>query len=311
MPDAPHETPSLKPSDNKRCDYCGNEAALEALFCGGCGTPFPPRSEPAIGPTPEPQLGSGIRPARLGARSASIILLIYLAGQTAGVLFVSLVAGLNSRPTGAPAPTPQEVAAFVRQIMPFAVTFGMATGGAAMLIASVRVVRTELWDRSPVGAAWAVGSWRQIAGGCSAGVLIAFTFVGVSAIPLLRPTHFTPGPLARMASTPGLPQILWVVNALLLAPPIEELLFRGVAYGGYRRSFGPGIAAVLATVIFWLLHLTEMISNLPAALGVGTMALVSLWFRLRSSAVGPAVAAHLGYNALLVAVQLAVSHVRH
>jgi membrane protease YdiL (CAAX protease family) len=102
-----------------------------------------------------------------------------------------------------------------------------------------------------------------------------------------------------------------MVNALLLAPPIEELLFRGVAYGGYRRSFGPTLAAALSTSIFWVLHLTEMINNLPAALGVAAMALVALWFRLRGAAVGPAVAAHLGYNAALVAMNLTFHHLRH
>jgi hypothetical protein len=35
----------------------------------------------------------------------------------------------------------------------------------------------------------------------------------------------------------------------------------------------------------------------PALLGITTLALLALWMRLRSAAIGPAIAAHLGYNA--------------
>ncbi|HEV2395155.1 MAG TPA: CPBP family glutamic-type intramembrane protease [Verrucomicrobiae bacterium] len=71
------------------------------------------------------------------------------------------------------------------------------------------------------------------------------------------------------------------------------------------------IAATLTTVIFCLRHLTEVIHYPAAAIGIGTMALAALWFRLRSAAIGPAVATHLGYNGLLAILQLAAFHLRH
>jgi hypothetical protein len=105
--------------------------------------------------------------------------------------------------------------------------------------------------------------------------------------------------VAKMAMTPGFPRVLWMLAVLAVAPFIEELLFRGVLYGGYRRSFGPAGAAVLSTFIFWLLHITESIHFLPAMLAIAVLALLALWFRLRSAAIGPAIAVHLGYNAML------------
>jgi len=87
--------------------------------------------------------------------------------------------------------------------------------------------------------------------------------------------------------------------ALLVAPVVEELLFRGVVYGGYRSSYGPVRAALLTTTVFWLLHLTEMIYFWPSMIGVAGLAIAALWFRLRSAAIGPAVAVHFGYNAVL------------
>jgi membrane protease YdiL (CAAX protease family) len=103
-----------------------------------------------------------------------------------------------------------------------------------------------------------------------------------------------------MASTPGVSQLVWIMLALVLAPPIEELLFRGVLYGGYRKSFGASTAAVLTTGIFVVLHLTETIHFPPATISVTGLAVAALWFRLRTAAIGPAVTVHFGYN--LVAV---------
>jgi len=85
-----------------------------------------------------------------------------------------------------------------------------------------------------------------------------------------------------MAMTHGLTKILWLAIVMLLAPLIEELLFRGVLYGGYRRSFGPTRAALLTTLIFWALHTTEFIRFPLAAFAIAAMAVAALWMRLRA-----------------------------
>ena len=87
---------------------------------------------------------------------------------------------------------------------------------------------------------------------------------------------------------------------LLFSPLIEECLFRGILYGGYRRSFGPLWAAVLSTGIFWVLHISEMIHYWPAMVAIALLALVALSQRLKFGAIGPAVAVHLGYNGIVV-----------
>jgi uncharacterized protein len=87
--------------------------------------------------------------------------------------------------------------------------------------------------------------------------------------------------------------------ALLLAPPVEEMLFRGVLYGGYRKSLGATGATWLTTSIFALMHIGEVIYFLPALLVIAGVALLALRMRLRHSAIGPAVAVHFGYNFIL------------
>ncbi len=298
MSEPPDATSLVEPDRTKRCDYCGKEAEQEATCCLGCGTPFPP----PLDSTSAAASLSG--PQRLGARSAALILLIYFAAQFAGGIFVGLIGGLNSRPIGAAPPDKQAVAAIVQQIMPFGITLALVAGGVAVFLSSRRLASADLRDRSPAGAAWVAGSWKQMAGACVAGALISLGFLALAFVPILRPTQFTPGPLDYMAATPGIPQVLFVMDVLLLAPPIEELLFRGIAYGGFCRSFGPRIAATLVTLLFWLMHANEILRYLPAGAAIATLALVALWFRLRSAAIGPAIAVHFGYNGVIAAVKL-------
>jgi membrane protease YdiL (CAAX protease family) len=44
------------------------------------------------------------------------------------------------------------------------------------------------------------------------------------------------------------------------------------------------------------MHLSETRGFRAALLGIAAMALIALWFRLRCAAIGPAIAAHFGYN---------------
>jgi membrane protease YdiL (CAAX protease family) len=160
--------------------------------------------------------------------------------------------------------------------------------GAAMLLASRSLPREALSDRSPVGAAWSVGSTKDIAQGSGFGILAG---LAISVLSEHQATHHAYG-------------LIKTVAAVALAPPVEEMLFRGLLYGGYRRSFGPVWAAAVTTFLFCLPHATQMSQSGFAAIGTAGMALAALWLRLRSASVGPAVAAHVGYNAAIAAVFL-------
>jgi hypothetical protein len=114
-----------------------------------------------------------------------------------------------------------------------------------------------------------------------------------------QPSEHETSPMITMATTPGLPQLVWVFTAVALAPPVEELLFRGILYGGYRKSLGPAAAAALTTFIFVLLHINELVHEPLATFVIGGLALLALWRRLRSNAIGPAIAVHVGYNTMI------------
>jgi membrane protease YdiL (CAAX protease family) len=83
---------------------------------------------------------------------------------------------------------------------------------------------------------------------------------------------------------------------VLIAPPIEDFLFRGVLYAGFEKTWGRTISVLLVTVTFVLLHLPETRSYWPALVAIAIMALALAAFRIRSGSIGPAIMLHAYYN---------------
>lgn len=294
----------------KPCDYCGRENEDVLTFCSECGSVLPsPLSPPqtavatelppflnapnAIPPLlPEPPKG----PRVLNGGWATAVLGIYLGGQMLGGViggfFAGLKAGIEGSPFGG-----HDYHEALQDMMPLTIVLVMLFGGIAVVSSGIGF-KLQLKDTSPTGAAWVRGSWRKIAIGVGCGMLIGLVWA-LSTLGLPQPSEEELGPLARMGATKGLPQISWFVVALFLAPPVEELLFRGILYGGYCKSMGPVAAAALTTIIFVALHFTELIYQPLAVFAIGGLALGALAMRLRSNAIGPAIALHFGYNATI------------
>jgi membrane protease YdiL (CAAX protease family) len=97
--------------------------------------------------------------------------------------------------------------------------------------------------------------------------------------------------------------------SLLLVGPIEELLFRGVAQGVLRRTFGVRAAIVLASSMFGLIHWVALSGTpvekfayvaIAALLGV----VLGVLYERTESILAPALA-HGVYNSTLFAIQYA------
>ncbi len=162
-------------------------------------------------------------------------------------------------------------------------------GGVAMVLTSRRLVAGNLYDGSPTGGAWAIGSCSRIIYGALTGILVGLCYVAIALSYEHAAGQAALGPSKSRSVATLLPQALGAFTAVLLAPLLEEPLFRGLLYGGYRWSLGPVGAAVLTTVLFCALHVWQMVQFPPAIPGLVAAALAALWFRLRSSAIGPAI----------------------
>lgn len=105
------------------------------------------------------------------------------------------------------------------------------------------------------------------------------------------------------AWAPHVPALDRLVIGVLVAPVLEEIVFRGGVQEALWRApvgrlrLGPlTIANVLTSILFALAH--ALVRQQPAALIVGLPSLVFGWAYDRHRQLLPPVAAHAGYNAL-------------
>ena len=87
--------------------------------------------------------------------------------------------------------------------------------------------------------------------------------------------------------------MLFALMILVGAPIVEEIAFRGLAYGAVRkRGLGTGWAITISAVLFALVHIEP--TRIPLLLGIG---LVLGWVRARTGSTGSAMIAHAMVNA--------------
>ncbi len=98
---------------------------------------------------------------------------------------------------------------------------------------------------------------------------------------------------AQMASG-GLPHVLL---ACVLAPCLEEMLFRGVILQGFLARYPRGRAIWGSALLFGAAHLNLY----QAAVGV-VLGLLTGWLYERSRSLLPCIGLHAGYNAALIAI---------
>jgi membrane protease YdiL (CAAX protease family) len=90
--------------------------------------------------------------------------------------------------------------------------------------------------------------------------------------------------------------ILFFIGAVIFAPMVEELLFRGVLFRGLLRKVRPVTAVLISSVIFALVHYVgdpNTLPFLPALAGLGAVLAV---VTLRTGDLSAAIFMHAGFN---------------
>jgi len=192
--------------------------------------------------------------------------------------------------------------AAVLRVFPVALPLSMISGGFAVYLLTRRFARRPATGSSRVTYALGGAPVHDVALGATTGALLALLLVLVSVLaPVGNPED--QGLLAKVLAASGTGRLIFGLTAILLAPPVEEYVFRGVLLGTLL-PMGEVAAGVLSGLAFWLLHVTEWIHYWPAAVGVGAMTVLVTLLRLRTRSILPSIFAHLFYNGALTLVAL-------
>jgi hypothetical protein len=132
-------------------------------------------------------------------------------------------------------------------------------------------------------------------------VRAAFSAVAVYLVVLLPALAFPPPPnhtnmFLEIFKAGGITLLLLLVIAVVLAPLLEEVLFRGLLFPALRRRLRFLPAALATTVLFTGLHFTQTGAYWPALLGIFTCGMALAWLRERTASLWPSIAFHMGFN---------------
>ena len=142
-----------------------------------------------------------------------------------------------------------------------------------------------LGPRLPAAALWGLGGGAAASAGALAYILAARAF---DWFPALRAASHLTDPMTA----------LWLGSLAVVAAPIfEEFIFRGLIFGGLRRSLGVGSAALASAAIFAIVHPP---ASIVPVFGLG-LAAALVYERTRLLA-GPMIV-HATYNAAVIAFQ--------
>ncbi len=101
-------------------------------------------------------------------------------------------------------------------------------------------------------------------------------------------------------------RVLVAALAVLTAPIVEEVVYRGVLYSGIERAWGKRAGVVLVTFLFAGVHYLQYRSSYAALTVIVSLSLVLTLLRATTGKLLPCVATHLVYNGLNAVILLMV-----
>ncbi len=93
-------------------------------------------------------------------------------------------------------------------------------------------------------------------------------------------------------------RLLVAALAVLTAPIVEEMVYRGVLYSGLERAWGKAAGIGLVTLLFALVHVPQYWGSYAAITAILSLSLVLTALRAYTGKLLPCVATHLVYNGI-------------
>jgi membrane protease YdiL (CAAX protease family) len=178
-------------------------------------------------------------------------------------------------------------------IMPAAILAELAAGG-TVFVATRRLLGSRL---SSLG--WCRAKRDAVAPAALVGAALALFYLRVLHPMWWRSSAHYTGPVTSVVERGGWPRHLWVLLVVLLAPPVEEFVFRGMMYGGLRRVLSPFSAGAIVTAAFLFGHRSEIRFHGSAAASLVLLGIATLATRTRTRSLVPSIVLHTAYNSII------------
>jgi membrane protease YdiL (CAAX protease family) len=235
---------------------------------------------------------SSTRARGLRRRDVVAAFIAYFSAQ----ILVWTVAGVYAAATSPKAKSPADLVQTLSRVVPVALPVSIVAGGLALALV-LRRWRKRLGSGAlarVLGFSW--GKASHIRNAALLGALLALIMLPLMSLAVHRPEP--PDLITQLTSSSRSALWAWIISAVLLAPPVEELMFRGALLGGLGESWSVRGAAVVSGALFWLMHGPEFV-HWPVAVAIGLLTILATRLRLQSGALGPSIALHFGYNLML------------
>ena len=257
----------------------------------GAAEPLAPASDAALAP-PAP------RRDPLGAGGALLLYVLYFAGQLVIGVVLGLIAafGVSAGDHG------ERAVGLSPELVMGAVVAGVLLGAWFVLEVAMRWSPPRAGGLAALDISWSTKTRRQIILANLAKMLLAVLWTVSAPWFISRWPSAEPGPALKAARHSHFTLAAWSGLALLVAPPVEELLFRGLMLRGLTRSWGPFAAGLCVTALFVASHVFDIGFFVPGLMVIAALGCATLAARAATHALGPAIALHAGYNLVIVVV---------
>ena len=133
---------------------------------------------------------------------------------------------------------------------------------------------------------------------------IVFGFFVLSAlISLVLPE--TENDLLRILKSSRIVVFFVAFMATFTAPLVEEVVYRGIMYSAFQRTFGVSLAVSLVTLLFALVHVPQYYPSVSTIIMIVFLSLTLTLIRVRSGNLFPCIVLHTIFNGIQSAFLIA------
>ncbi len=104
--------------------------------------------------------------------------------------------------------------------------------------------------------------------------------------------------MTRILESSQMAAVMVAIIATFSAPIVEEVVYRGVLYSAFQRTFNPAFAVIFVTVIFAGVHVAQYLPDYASIAAVCFLSLVITLIRAKTNNLLPCIAVHLAFNGI-------------